>query len=129
MPLECSETGCDCNLKTSYLYNGRVVDNSRLEAEIDQRTVDLRIRLENIGTQPFYPVLSEREKRIDQVGHMTIDSEVVLDPDRNCRNESEVIDLNAIFYCLKDFKNILYRYLLCLTLSRNEIHFTYYLGI
>ena len=33
-----------------------------MEAEIDQRTVDLRIRLENIGTQPFYPVLSEREK-------------------------------------------------------------------
>ena len=117
MPLECSETGCDCNLKTSYLYNGRVVNNSRLEAEIDQRTVDLRIRLENIGTQPFYPVLSEREKRVDQVGHMTIDSEVVLDPDRNCRNESAVIDLNAIFYCLNDSKNILY--LLCFTLSRD----------
>ena len=58
----------------------------------------------------FGQILSEREKRVDQVGHMTIDSEVVLDPDRNCRNESAVIDLNAIFYCLNDFR---YRYLLC----------------
>ena len=90
---ECSDRGCNCSLKTLYVYNGDVLSNSRLNANVTQKTIDLRIRIENIGTQPFYPIISPGEKRKGYDGHMIIKSEVDLDlgeGSSNCRNESGV---------------------------------------
>ena len=80
-------------MKTLYVYNGDVLSNSRLNANVTQKTLDLRIRIENIGTQSFYPILSPDEKRKGYDGHMIIKSEVDLDlgeASSNCRNESGV---------------------------------------
>ena len=67
--------------------------NFRLKANVTQKIIDLRIRLENIGTQPFYPIISQGAKIQDYNGHMIIKSDVDLDLDEessSCRNENGV---------------------------------------
>ena len=49
--------------------------------------------MENIGTEPFYPLQSHNEGRNETTGYMVINSDVSLDHQRasgNCRNESGV---------------------------------------
>ena len=91
--IECSDRGCNCSLKSSFIYNGDLVKNSKLETEISQKRVDLVIRVENIGSEPFYPIQSLSQERNETARYMTINSDVALDHQRasgNCRNESEV---------------------------------------
>ena len=80
-------------MKSSFFYNGDLVENSKLEIEISQKRVDLVIRVENIGTEPFYPLQSHNEGRNETAAYMMINSDVALDHQRasgNCRNESGV---------------------------------------
>ena len=80
-------------MKPSFFFNGDLVKNSILETELSQKRVDLIIRVENIGDEPFYPIQSQDQKRNETEGYMMINSDVTLDHQRasgNCRNESGV---------------------------------------
>jgi hypothetical protein len=88
--LECSEKdkGCKCDLKATYIYNDKVIENSTLTETITHTTIDLQLKLENIGSEPFYPTDLDNNPTT-----MIIDSGVVVDSaeaSSACKKETSV---------------------------------------
>ena len=82
-----------CRRRRKQRSGNREKESSKLETEISQKRVDLIIRVENIGTEQFYPMQSHNQKRTEAAGYMTINSDVALDHHRasgRCKNESGV---------------------------------------